>query len=60
MQHQASSGAGYNFDENMADPFGSKKTAVQNTPPGGGSHKQAAAMMEQPPQSSNFNDEFGA
>ena len=31
-------GAGYNFDENMADPFGSKK-AVQNSPVGGGGMK---------------------
>jgi hypothetical protein len=27
--------ANYNFNEEMADPFGSKKAAVMNTPPGG-------------------------
>ena len=54
-------GAGYNFDEDMANPFGSKK-AVQNSPAGGGGMKQASipngggGMGGGPP---NFSNEFG-
>ena len=47
--------AAYKFDEDMADPFGSKKPTVMNTPPkrdpmGGG--------LQQP--RANFHDEFAA
>ena len=44
-----------NFDENMADPFGSKK-AVQNTPPGGGGMKQASIGGGQ--AAANFHNEL--
>ena len=46
-----------NFDENMADPFGSKKAAVQNTPPGGGGMKQASINGGQ--AAANFHNELG-
>ena len=44
----------YNFNENMQDPFGSKKPTVMNTPP----KSDPFASMPQPTGKANFHDEL--
>ena len=46
----------YDFNEDMADPFGSKKAAVMNTPPK--SNPMAGGGMGGGGGAANFHDEF--
>ena len=46
--------SGYNFDDNMQDPFGSKKPTVMNTPPK--SNPLGGGGIQQPRP--NFHDEL--